>query len=195
MVALELAMALARLIIKPRLNGLYKRKESAMTMIGKRVMLNIVAGVALLGLTAAYASDDSGVGEPSWLFVQMATGGNYDEGTLTLTGVARSVAFTDRPDRSVGHIDNGDFAEIWSEGSNSFLDDPPNASLAYNESDKAGQLVLELHNIEVTEDSIVYEVDILDGEPPTADFAFATLVIDGYKGYKVCVIINMTPTC
>jgi hypothetical protein len=65
---------------------------------------------------------------PSWLFVVNAEEAALSGDTLALTGVSPDViAFTDRPDRGYGTLSMEELAAAWSEGSDSFADDPPNA--------------------------------------------------------------------
>ena len=66
------------------------------------------------------------------MFVQIARSVTSDQTTLTLQDVAPSTLyFSDRPERVVGHMTTEQFVEQWSEGPNSFLEDPPNAVLSY----------------------------------------------------------------
>src|SRR5436309_10791060 len=65
------------------------------------------------------------------LFVQSASGASLAKGRLTLTGVApTTVFFSDRPRRIAGHVATQEMIPLWSEGQNSFLKDPPNATLS-----------------------------------------------------------------
>ena len=66
------------------------------------------------------------------MFVQIARNVTSDESTLTLQDVSPSTLyFSDRPERVVGHMTTEQFVDQWSEGPNSFLEDPPNAVLSY----------------------------------------------------------------
>ena len=66
-----------------------------------------------------------------FLFVQKATSVTYADGKLTLAGVnPANVMFSDRPERIAGHMTTARFVPFWSEGSDSFLKDPPNATLS-----------------------------------------------------------------
>ena len=65
---------------------------------------------------------------PTWLFVVDADQASLTSDSLLLTGVLPQViAFTDRPDRLFGTTTMEDLADAWTEGSDSFEDDPPNA--------------------------------------------------------------------
>ena len=62
------------------------------------------------------------------MFVQIARNVTSDQTTLTLQDVAPSTLyFSDRPERVVGHMTTEQFVEQWTEGPNSFFEDPPNA--------------------------------------------------------------------
>jgi hypothetical protein len=41
-----------------------------------------------------------------------------------------SIVFADRPDRAAGHVLTKDFLKEWDGGSDSFAEDPPNATLS-----------------------------------------------------------------
>ena len=139
-----------------------------------------IAGMAvcIAGLVLLVSCASSDPDEQEWLLLQTAIGGGYADGTLTLEGVAYTVAFTDRPGREVAHMANDSVAEAWGEGEDSFADDPPNAALGYDIGDTSGQAVVQLNEIIVDGDRITYQVDTLEGELPNGDFDRATLVID-----------------
>ena len=64
------------------------------------------------------------------MFVQIARNVTSDQTTLTLQDVSPSTLyFSDRPERVVGHMTTEQFVEQWTEGPNSFFEDPPNAVL------------------------------------------------------------------
>ena len=66
------------------------------------------------------------------MFVQIARTVTSDQKTLTLQDVSPSTLyFSDRPERVVGHLTTEQFVEQWTEGPNSFFEDPPNAVLSY----------------------------------------------------------------
>jgi hypothetical protein len=67
-----------------------------------------------------------------FLFVQNARGIAYADGKLTLKGVSpATVMFSDRPERIAGHMATARFVPFWGEGKDSFLKDPPNATLSF----------------------------------------------------------------
>ena len=62
------------------------------------------------------------------MFVQIARNVTSDQTTLTLQDVSPSTLYlSDRPERVVGHMTTEQFVEQWTEGPNSFFEDPPNA--------------------------------------------------------------------
>src|SRR5262245_65619489 len=98
----------------------------------RRTVLVRVALLAIalpIGATAAQApSTDKKV---EMLFVQSAKGATLANGKLTLTGVSpTTVFFSDRPQRIAGHIATSEMIPLWTEGKDSFLNDPPNATLS-----------------------------------------------------------------
>src|SRR5512134_3095152 len=98
----------------------------------RRQLLAGSAGIAaaLLAADAARAED----GEVAdFLFVQTAAGMAFDadQNRLTLRGVSPvTLFFSDRPERIAGNMRTSAFVPFWSEGSDSFLSDPPNADLS-----------------------------------------------------------------
>jgi hypothetical protein len=123
-----------------------------------------------IGTTAAQApSTDKKV---EMLFVQSAKGATLANGKLTLTGVSpTTVFFSDRPQRIAGHLATSEMIPLWTEGKNSFLNDPPNATLsAFTSDGKVVNAVVELQSPGLSGDVMVYEVKVLQGSvPPNVD--------------------------
>src|SRR5580698_5602069 len=85
--------------------------------------------VAHIGLAADPAVDKDK--KVPMLFVQTAKGATLVNDKLTLKGVSpMTVYFSDRPTRVAGHIATSEMVPLWSEGKDSFLKDPPNATLS-----------------------------------------------------------------
>ena len=97
-------------------------------MYAMKTSLLLVA--ALLGATVVdFASAQPKV--PQFLFVQTAKNVAFKDGVLTLQDVSPVTAFfSERPERIVGHVRNNLFLKQWTEGKNSFKNDPPNAALS-----------------------------------------------------------------
>src|SRR3954447_3251662 len=65
------------------------------------------------------------------LFVQNASDVRFENGKMTLRKVNPvTIAFADRPERFAGHMPTKNFVPMWSEGKDSFLKNPPNATLS-----------------------------------------------------------------
>ncbi len=114
------------------------------------------------------------------MFVQIARSVISDESTLTLQDVSPSTLyFSDRPERVVGHMTTDQFVEQWSEGPNSFLEDPPNAVLSYvgTGEDTPSDAVVVLRDPVVSGSSLSYSIEVLDGTVPATSHA-VTLFID-----------------
>ena len=112
------------------------------------------------------------------LFVQSAAGMAYENGRLTLHGVApTTLLFTDRPQRVTGHVPTEEFLDSWGDGENSFADDPPNAVLSTFSEDEVNDVVVVLQDPALEADRFSYQVEILDGEMPAKGGA-SSLFID-----------------
>jgi hypothetical protein len=108
-------------------------------------------------------------GEPSGkmdvLYVQNAKGVTVKDGKLVLRGVNTStICFTDRPFRLAGHLPTSSFIPLWSEGKDSFLKDPPNATLSFFDQDKVSDVVVEISNPVLSGKNLTYDVKVLEGD-------------------------------
>jgi hypothetical protein len=133
--------------------------------------------LARLGLAADPALDKDK--KVQMLFVQTAKGATLVNGKLTLKGVSpTTVYFSDRPTRVAGHVATGEMIPLWSEGKNSFLKDPPNATLsAFTADGKVANVVVELKNPGFSGDQMTYDVRVLQGTLPDNAEA-ASLFVD-----------------
>ncbi len=114
------------------------------------------------------------------LFVQEADGARYQNGQLTLTGLApRTLFFADRPDDIAGYMTYQEYVDMVYEGPDNFEDDPPNATLIVVEGDKLAAVVLELSAKPRMEDNdmVFSSVKLIEGEPPV-ESRKAVLFID-----------------
>lgn len=104
------------------------------------------------------------------LFVQSAKRVTLANGKLTLTGVApTTVFFSDRPRRIAGHLATTEMIPLWSEGQNSFLKDPPNATLsAFTADSGVVNAVVVLRNPVLSGDQMTYDVTVTQGRVPSA---------------------------
>ena len=91
---------------------------------------------------------------------------------LTLQGVApNSIVFADRPVRAAGHDLTAHIVEDWGTGSDSFADDPPNATVSVFSKDGSSvkDVVIVLKSPKLDGDQLVFDVDILEGSLAGAD--------------------------
>jgi hypothetical protein len=105
------------------------------------------------------------------MFVQIARTSWSGKGILVLDGISPSTLFfSDRPQRVVGHLSSDDFVALWSEGANSFAADPPNAVLAFLESDEKSMddVVVILRDPHLNSDRLSYRVEVIENELPEA---------------------------
>ncbi|MBK0400894.1 hypothetical protein H0I76_16970 [Limibaculum sp. M0105] len=136
----------------------------------RRRLLAAGAGAVAVGMgaTSPGRAED---GKADFLFVQSAAAMSYDAATgrLTLKGVSPvTVMFTDRPDRIAGNMRTADFVPFWSEGTDSFLTDPPNADISILEGEKLIEAVVVLRDPAISGDELSYTVEVLEGEMPAA---------------------------
>ena len=108
---------------------------------------------------------------PQFLFVQNARGVVFDQGTMTLKEVSpTTIFFSDRPQRIAGHFTTEEFVnEVWGEGKDNFVSDPPNATLSIFREDKgklAADVVVKLSHPRLQGNDLIYNVAILEGRMP-----------------------------
>ena len=97
------------------------------------------------------------------LFVQNAAGVEVGAGgrTLTLKGVSpTTLFFSDRPVRIAGHYRTEEYLQFWKAGPDSFLKDPPNATLSVFEKgkDELADVVVTLRNPRVSGNDLTYDI-------------------------------------
>ena len=112
------------------------------------------------------------------LFAQNATGVSFDSDTdtLTLKGVSPVVTFfADRPYRVAGHVLLPGFLQLWDEGSDSFRDDPPNASISVVDGKQIQSAVIEIADPEVNGDQLSYTRWPTVGRAPKGDLSSLTV--------------------
>jgi hypothetical protein len=124
------------------------------------------------------AKTEEAAKQADFLFVQNAQSIHYADGKLTLKGVSpTTIMFSDRPVRIADHMATARFVPFWSKGKDSFLSDPPNASLSILEGDKVKDVVVVLRDPELKGDELSYNIRVLEGEMPATGGA-ASLFID-----------------
>lgn len=141
-----------------------------------------VLGTALASGMARAEDAIPGDGTADFLFVQTAKTMSYtpNANRLSLEGISpETLFFSDRPERIAGNMETTRFVPFWSEGTDSFLSDPPNADLSILENGVLRQTVVELRDpsIEDDGDRLVYTVRIIKGDMPV-EGADPSLFID-----------------
>ena len=126
----------------------------------------LLPALAFAGRAAAQAAGD---GTADFLFVQTSKGMAFDahQNRLTLRGVSPvTLFFTDRPERIAGNMKTAHFVPFWSEGTNSFLSDPPNADLSVLADGNLLEAVVVLRDPVIEGDDLHYTVQIIGGDTP-----------------------------
>ena len=102
------------------------------------------------------------------LFVQNAKDVTVDGGKLILKGIGPTVLFfSDRPERIAGHMTNERYLKLWMEdGKDSFLADPPNATVSVFADETETNLVVTLRNPQFTGDDLSYDISVIQGKLP-----------------------------
>ena len=104
------------------------------------------------------------------LFVQNAEAVVFGQGTLTLKGISpMTVFFSDRPVRIAGHFNTKDeFVPLWDEGKDSFLKDPPNATVSIYEKgqEQLTDVVVKLSKPRLAGKDLTYDIKVIEGKAP-----------------------------
>jgi hypothetical protein len=137
---------------------------------------SFAAALVSIGLTGCASSQTSSsrshpsaqaVKKVDFLFVQTAKGFSHENGRITLRGVTPlTISFSDRPDRIAGHMPTSKFVPMWSQGQDSFLSNPPNATLSVFRGDSVSSTVVVLRNPRLVGNDLSYEVRVLEGKLP-----------------------------
>jgi hypothetical protein len=143
---------------------------------------SLVIGAALLPIAAHAQAPAATPIIAELLFVQSATAVEIDEAknTLTLKGLSpTTLFFSDRPVRIAGHYRTEEYLDFWKKGPDSFLKDPPNATLSVFQKgkDEMSDVVVTLRNPRVSGNEITYDVTVISGNLPKAGGP-ASLFID-----------------
>ena len=90
------------------------------------------------------------------------------DGKLILKGIRPTVLFfTDRPERIAGHMTNERYLRLWKEdGKDSFLADPPNATVSVFADDKGADLVVTLRDPQFDGGDLTYDIKAIQGKLP-----------------------------
>jgi hypothetical protein len=100
--------------------------------------------------------------------VQNANHITVADGKLILKGIRPTVLFfTDRPERIAGHMTNERYLRLWKEdGKDSFLADPPNATVSVFADDKGADLVVTLRDPQFDGGDLTYNIKAIQGKLP-----------------------------
>jgi len=127
----------------------------------KKIILLVVAALAICLFAEAQAEEKSELAE--LLFVQNSHDVSLEKGRLTLKKVGpTTIFFTDRPQRTAGHMTTKDFVDDWSVGENSFADNPPNAALSIFGQDEIVDIVVTLKNPRLEGENLIYDIAVLE---------------------------------
>jgi hypothetical protein len=138
----------------------------------------LIVATALTSCTTMQPGPAAGTKQVDWLFVQNSSGLSASKDRIVLRGVnPQTICFSDRPDRVAGHMATTDFVLMWSQGSDSFLKDPPNATLSVIQGGKVESAVVTLRNPRLTGGDLAYDVTVLEGVLPARSGA-SSLFID-----------------
>jgi hypothetical protein len=149
----------------------------------KRLVRGILAAAAVATALPALAqkTDPAPAQMAQLLFVQSASGVELGAGgrTLTLKGLSPTLFFSDRPVRIAGHYRTEEYLDFWKNGPDSFLKDPPNATLSVFQKgkDELADVVVTLRRPRVSGNDITYDVTVISGTLPQAGGP-ASLFID-----------------
>jgi hypothetical protein len=155
--------------------------------LGRRTLISAAAALAIVGLGPQLNFVEQAKADepkPMLMFVQIADDLKVDPAanTLRLVNVSKqTLYFSDRPVRLAGHLKMADYLEEWTKqaGSDSFRNDPPNATLSVYEPGQADNTlaVVELTNPVIDGADLVYTYKLIDGKMPKAGGA-TSLFID-----------------
>jgi hypothetical protein len=150
-------------------------------MAPRRPFLLGIVLLALPGIGLAQEAQppaDVPAKKPVFIFVQSAKGVTYENGKLTLKGVsATTIFFADRPERVTGHMSTRAFVPFWKDGRDTFVADPPHATLSLLGQGQAADVVVELREPVLKGEDLAYSANVLQGELPAKGGA-ASLFID-----------------
>lgn len=154
-----------------------KKRNSSFVLLGAFLTSLLLAACSHQSLKTKTESVTK-TEKPNYLFVQSIYAGKFNGKELSLDKIsAQTLYFSDRPARKVGHIPTAHFMKLWSEGSDSFKSDPPNATLSITTKDKIANAVIELMNPRLKGTKFVYDVKVIEGVIPKK-FESASLFID-----------------
>ncbi len=144
--------------------------------ISTRILSLLLVLISSKALIAAPPTHEEVSQVTSFLFVQNAASGTFEDGLLTFHGNSPVIFFSDRPYRISGHTKLQKFIDSWDAGENSFAKNPPNAVLSILGEDVQSFVVI-LSEPKLNADSVSYKITVEEGTIP-ASFKDASLFID-----------------
>lgn len=146
----------------------------------KHVLFTATAAALFLAPITAVRAEEAR--QPSWLFVQTASGFAFDGTTLTLPYEREIFAFTDRPYRLHAYLNAHELAGLWASGAgaDNFGDDAPNAVLTWRADSAIEEAEIELRAISVDDlgRTVTYEITVESGAALPQTAQYASLFID-----------------
>jgi hypothetical protein len=160
------------------------KKAMKRMQIMKKSLLLAAGLAALVAAPAARSADTAAAPDQQiqLLFVQNAAGVTFDQqkGTLRLVNVTPSTLFfSDRPVRLAGHLHTeSEFLPMWGESADSFVKDPPNATVSVLEPGKPdlANFVVKLMKPRMDGNDLVYSATLIEGTPPETAGATAVFI-------------------
>jgi hypothetical protein len=119
------------------------------------------------------------------LLVVNADGAKLEGDKLVLTGVStNAVIFSDRPQRSAGHIATDEIVKQWGAGADSFDKDPPNATVSVlGGGSDVSDAVVTLKSPKLDGTTLTFDVSVLEGNL-TGATGPAAVFIDHWRGWN-----------
>ena len=142
-------------------------------------ILSICLVLMLASTTVMAANVISSKDNPAFLYVLSAKSGSFEGDTLILRDVPQVIYFSDRPDRIAGHMSLKQFVEKWNDEFDKVKSDPPNASLSTFDKQESKIIVVELSDLQIKGNTLVYKVRVLEGDM-IESFDLSALFIDDF---------------
>ena len=145
---------------KPIQTSFFRYVYSLLALVldmSKQVNAWMLVSVLLIAMVIVLNNNEED--HPEFLFVLNAEGMNVNNSNLTLSGVSNlTVWFTDRPYHEAGHMYTRVFVDSWTDGGDSFAENPPNAVLTWNNGTHTFDTVIELQMPTFSEENMSISV-------------------------------------
>lgn len=115
---------------------------------------------------------------PRYVFVQQAQTAQTEGDVLVLSGLTPSTYyFSDRPERTAGHMRHSDFAALWDdESEDGFRNDPPNAALTTPDQIDDEPIVMELLTANYNGEDMSFRFKMISGNLPETSVNVAVFI-------------------